>query len=123
MRSPGSLSLGKRGVAAIHARVALIKADHGDRGDADAIPAVGGAMDLAVGAKRTCVMMEHLTKAGDSKIVSSCSYPLTAIGCAGRIDTDLAVVDVTPEGLKVIEVFNGLAFEELQRLSGVPLIP
>ena len=91
-------------------------------GGADAIPAVGGAMDLAIGAKKTYVMMEHLTKAGDSKIVATCSYPLTGIGCVSRIYTDLAVIDVTPTGLKVIEIFNGLAFEELQSLSGVPLI-
>jgi 3-oxoadipate CoA-transferase, beta subunit len=91
-------------------------------GGADAIPAVGGAMDLAIGAKKTYVMMEHLTKAGQSKIVSVCTYPLTGIGCVSRIYTDLAVIDVTSAGLKVVEIFNGLAFEELQRLSGVPLI-
>ena len=87
-----------------------------------AIPAVGGAMDLAVGAKQTWVMMEHLTKTGESKLVHTCSYPLTAIGCVRRIYTDLAVIDVTPVGLKVVEIFNGLAFNKLQSLSGVPLI-
>ena len=92
-------------------------------GAPDAIPAVGGAMDLAIGAKKTCVMMEHLTKTGESKIVAACSYPLTGIACVSRIYTDLAVIDVTPAGLKVVETFNGLAFEELQRLSGVPLLP
>src|SRR5947208_10370154 len=91
-------------------------------GGADAIPAVGGAMDLAIGAKRTFVMMEHLTKGGESKLVERCSYPLTGIGCVSRIYTDLAVIDVTPQGLKVVEAFNGLGFDELQRLSGVPLI-
>ncbi|CAN5836564.1 CoA transferase subunit B [soil metagenome] len=91
-------------------------------GGADAIPAVGGAMDLAIGAKKTFVMMEHLTKKGESKIVAACSYPLTGIGCVSRIYTDLAVIDVTPQGLKVVETFNGLGFEELQKLSGVPLI-
>ena len=91
-------------------------------GGADAIPAVGGAMDLAIGAKKTYVMMEHLTKAGQSKIVAACTYPLTGIGCVSRIYTDLAVIDVTPAGLKVVEIFNGLALAELQRLSGVPLI-
>lgn len=91
-------------------------------GGADAIPAVGGAMDLAIGAKRTFVMMEHLTRSGASKIVERCSYPLTGIACVSRIYTDLAVIDVTPEGLKVVEAFNGLGFEELQRLSGVPLL-
>ena len=88
----------------------------------DAIPAVGGAMDLATGAKKTFVMMEHLTKTGQSKLVAACSYPLTGIACASRIYTDLAVIDVTPAGLKVVETFNGLAFDELQKLSGVPLI-
>ena len=91
-------------------------------GGADAIPAVGGAMDLAIGAKKTFVMMEHLTKSGESKIVARCSYPLTGIACVSRIYTDLAVLDVTPAGLKVVETFNGLGFEELQRLTGVPLV-
>ena len=88
----------------------------------DAIPAVGGAMDLAIGAKKTFVMMEHLTKAGQSKLVAACTYPLTGIACVSRIYTDLAVIDVTPAGLKVVETFNGLGFDELQELSGVPLI-
>jgi len=91
-------------------------------GEADAIPAVGGAMDLAIGAKKTFVMMEHLTKRGESKIVAQCSYPLTGIGCVSRIYTDLAILDVTPRGLKVVEIVDGLGFDELQRLSGVPLI-
>jgi 3-oxoadipate CoA-transferase beta subunit len=91
-------------------------------GGADAIPAVGGAMDLAIGAKKTFVMMEHLTKSGESKIVKQCSYPLTGIGCVSRIYTDLAVIDVTPEGLKAVEVIDGLDFNELQRLTGVPLL-
>ena len=91
-------------------------------GEKDAIPAVGGAMDLAIGAKRTFVMMEHLTKSGESKIVERCTYPLTGIACVSRIYTDLAVLDVTPEGLKVIETFNGLRFDELRALTGVPLI-
>jgi 3-oxoadipate CoA-transferase beta subunit len=91
-------------------------------GAADAIPAVGGAMDLAIGAKKTCVMMEHLTKSGESKIVQRCSYPLTGIGCVSRIYTDLAVIDVTPQGLKLVEYVDGLTFDELQRLTGVPLL-
>ena len=90
-------------------------------GAPDAIPAVGGAMDLAIGAKKTCVMMEHLTKSGESKIVAQCSYPLTAIGCVSRIYTDLAVIDVTPQGLKVLDIVDGLSLAELQRLTGVPL--
>ena len=87
----------------------------------DAIPAVGGAMDLAIGAKRTFVMMEHLTKSGASKIVERCTYPLTGIGCVSRIYTDLAVIDVAPDGLILVEAFNGLSHAELERLTGVPL--
>jgi 3-oxoadipate CoA-transferase beta subunit len=91
-------------------------------GGADAIPAVGGAMDLAIGAKKTFVMMEHLTKSGESKLVENCSYPLTGVACVSRLYTDLAVIDITPQGPKVVEIFNGLPFDELKRLSGVPLI-
>jgi len=91
-------------------------------GAPDAIPAVGGAMDLAIGAKKTFVMMEHVTKSGDSKIVPQCSYPLTGIGCVSRIYTDLAVIDVTPQGLKLIDKVEGLPLNELQALTGVPLI-
>jgi len=90
-------------------------------GAPDAIPAVGGAMDLAIGAKRVFVMMDHLTKSGHSKIVERCTYPLTGIGCVNRIYTDLAVIDVTPEGLRVIEIVDDLSFDELSKLTGVPL--
>ncbi|MGQ0544052.1 MAG: 3-oxoacid CoA-transferase subunit B [Betaproteobacteria bacterium] len=90
-------------------------------GAPDAIPAVGGAMDLAVGAKQVLVMMEHLTKSGESKIVERCTYPLTGARCVDRIYTDLAVIDVKPDGLHVVETVEGLSFEELQRLTGVPL--
>ena len=90
-------------------------------GAPDAIPAVGGAMDLAIGAKQVFVMMEHLTKAGQSKIVERCTYPLTGVACVSRIYTDLAVIDVTPEGLVVLETVEGLGFDELVRLTGVPL--
>jgi 3-oxoadipate CoA-transferase beta subunit len=90
-------------------------------GAPDAIPAVGGAMDLAIGAKRVFVMMEHQTRDGASKIVPECTYPLTGIGCVSRIYTDLAVLDVTPQGLVVREMVDGLPFEELQRITGVPL--
>ena len=92
-------------------------------GAPDAIPAVGGAMDLAIGAKNVYVMMEHLTKSGESKIVAECSYPVTGLRCVTRIYTDLAVIDVRPEGLQVIEIVDGLPFDELQRLTGVPLAP
>jgi len=91
-------------------------------GAPDSIPAVGGAMDLAIGAKRTFIMMEHLTKAGESKLVERCTYPITAARCVSRIYTDLAVLDVTPQGLKVLEIFGELAFDELRRLTGVPLV-
>ena len=90
-------------------------------GAPDAIPAVGGAMDLAVGAKRVFVMMDHVTKSGEAKIVPQCSYPLTAMACVDRIYTDLAVIDVTTHGLTVVEVVEGLSFEELQRMTAAPL--
>jgi len=92
-------------------------------GAKDAIPAVGGAMDLAIGAKHVYVMMEHLTRQGESKVVARCTYPLTGVRCVSRIFTDLAVLDVTPAGLAVVEMVEGLALDELQRLSGVPLHP
>nr|WP_316641321.1 3-oxoacid CoA-transferase subunit B [uncultured Roseateles sp.] len=92
-------------------------------GAADAIPAVGGAMDLALGAKRTFVMMELLSKKGESKIVAECSYPLTAPACVSRIYTDLAVFEVVPEGLRVLQRCPGLDAAELQRLVGQPLLP
>jgi 3-oxoadipate CoA-transferase, beta subunit len=90
-------------------------------GAADAIPAVGGAMDLAIGAKKTYVMMEHTTKSGELKIVERCSYPLTGIGCVARIYTDLAVIDVTPSGLLLVESVEGVTFAELQAKTGAPL--
>lgn len=90
-------------------------------GAKDAIPAVGGAMDLAIGARQVFVMMEHQTRQGDSKIVEQCSYPLTGVGCVSRIYTDLAVIDVTADGLVVREMVEGLTFGELQTITGVPL--
>ena len=90
-------------------------------GATGAIPAVGGAMDLAIGAKKTYVMMEHTTKTGELKIVERCSYPLTGIGCVARIYSDLAVIDITPAGLAVREMAAGLSLEELQTLTGAPL--
>ncbi|BEV17303.1 CoA transferase subunit B [Herbaspirillum sp. DW155] len=92
-------------------------------GAPDAIPAVGGAMDLAIGAKQVFVMMDHQTKTGESKLVQACSYPLTGIGCVNRIYTDLAVIDVTPQGLQVREIVEGLSFEQLQEMTGAPLRP
>jgi 3-oxoadipate CoA-transferase, beta subunit len=90
-------------------------------GAPDAIPAVGGAMDLAIGAKKVFVMMDHQTKSGESKIVGTCTYPLTSIACVNRIYTDLAVMDVTPHCLHVLEMVDGMTLAELARLTGVPL--
>ena len=90
-------------------------------GEPDAIPAVGGAMDLAIGAKKVFVMMEHQTRSGESKIVPRCTYPLTSIACVNRIFTDLAVIDVTPHGLRVVEMIDGMTLPELAGLTGVPL--
>jgi len=90
-------------------------------GEPGAIPAVGGAMDLAIGAKATFIMMEHVTKAGEPKIVERCTYPLTGVGCVKRIYTDLAVIDVTPSGLVATEWVDGLSFEALQALTAAPL--
>ncbi|WP_065309782.1 3-oxoacid CoA-transferase subunit B [Janthinobacterium psychrotolerans] len=90
-------------------------------GAPDAIPAVGGAMDLAIGAKKTWVMMELLTKTGDSKLVQHCTYPLTGVGCVSRIYSDLAVIDLGPQGAAVIELVDGLSFEQLQALTPVTL--
>ncbi len=86
-----------------------------------AIPAVGGAMDLAIGAKKTFVMMEHSTKAGQSKLVEACTYPLTGLACVSRVYTDLAVIDVGPRGATVVDVVPGLGFEQLQAVTAVRL--
>jgi len=91
-------------------------------GAPDAIPAVGGAMDLAIGAKKTYVMMDLLTKTGESKLVQECTYPITGVECVSRVYTDVAIFDLTPEGTKVIEIVPGLSFEELQKLTPVALI-
>ena len=91
-------------------------------GEPGAIPAVGGAMDLAVGAKQTWVMMDLLTKQGASKIVAQCTYPLTAIGCVKRIYTDLATFECTPQGLRLVDAVDGLALDELQALVGQPIL-
>ena len=90
-------------------------------GGKDDIPAVGGAMDLAIGAKRVVVMMDHLTKQGESKIVPACTYPVTGLACVNRIYTDLAVIDVAAEGLVVIDIAPGLTLDQLAKMTGVPL--
>jgi 3-oxoadipate CoA-transferase, beta subunit len=86
-----------------------------------AIPAVGGAMDLAIGAKRTFVMMEHLTKSGQSKLVERCTYPLTGLACVSRVYTDLAVIELGPRGASVLDMVGGLAFEQLQAVTAIAL--
>ena len=90
-------------------------------GEPGAIPAVGGAMDLAVGAKATWVMMDLLTKTGECKVVKECSYPLTGLACVKRIYTDLATFEGTPQGLRLIDRVDGLSVDELQRLVGQPI--
>jgi len=91
-------------------------------GEPDAIPAVGGAMDLAVGAQQTWVMMDLLTKDGKSKVVRECSYPLTGIACVKRIYSDLATLACTPQGLKLIDKVDGLSIIELETLIGLPVL-
>jgi len=90
-------------------------------GAPDAIPAVGGAMDLATGARATWILMEHTTKSGEPKIVERCSYPLTGVGCVSRIYTDLAVIDVTPQGLVLRECAPGIDLDTLRARTGAPL--
>ncbi len=90
-------------------------------GEKDAIPAVGGAMDLAVGAKQTWVMMDLLTKQGESKIVQACSYPLTGIACVKRVYTDVCTLDCTPSGLKLVDLVDGLTHAELEKMIGLPI--
>ncbi len=90
-------------------------------GEEGAIPAVGGAMDLAVGARQTWACMNLLTKSGESKIVERCTYPLTGLGCVKRVYTDHATFACTPEGLEVLELVEGLELRELERLVRLPL--
>ena len=90
-------------------------------GEKDAIPAVGGAMDLAIGAKQTWVMMDLLTKKGESKVVAQCSYPITGIACVKRIYSELATLECTPNGLKLIDMVDGLTHAELEKMLGLPI--
>jgi 3-oxoadipate CoA-transferase beta subunit len=90
-------------------------------GEKDAIPAVGGAMDLAIGAKQTWVMMDLLTKKGESKVVSQCAYPITGIGCVKRIYSELATLECTPKGLLLVDMVDGLAHAELEKMLGLPI--
>lgn len=90
-------------------------------GAADAIPAVGGAMDLAIGAKQVFVMMDLLTKQGQSKLVAECSYPLTGLRCVSRVYTDVAVFDLGKDGATVLEMVDGVTLAQLRELTGLPL--
>ena len=92
-------------------------------GAAGAIPAVGGAMDLAVGAKQTWVMMDLLSKQGVPKVVAACSYPLTGMACVKRVYTDLATLACTPQGLQLIDLVDGLDLATLRALLGLPVLP
>ena len=100
---------------------------HGDlanwhTGAADAIPAVGGAMDLALGAAQTWVVMEHLTKDGTSKIVPTCTYPLTAVGCVSRVYTEIAVIDISRDGLRLVDHVSSLTRQQVQDLTGIAFL-
>ncbi|MNK99751.1 3-oxoadipate CoA-transferase subunit B [compost metagenome] len=90
-------------------------------GDPSAIPSVGGAMDLAIGAKSAWVMMDLLNNNGVSKIVERCTYPLTGVACIKRIYTDLATLECSPQGLRLVDTVEGLSHKELERLIGLPI--
>ncbi|KLE39510.1 3-oxoadipate CoA-transferase [Serratia sp. TEL] len=91
-------------------------------GAEDAIPAVGGAMDLAIGARKVYVMMDYLTKTGECKLVEQCSYPLTGLACVSRIYSDMAIIDITSDGPQVLELCPGLTFDTLQALTPIRLL-
>ena len=88
----------------------------------DRTPAVGGAMDLAAGAKRLWVLMEHTTKEGKPRLVNKCTYPLTAKGSVNRVYTNLAVLDVMPQGFSVVQMVPGMTLAALQDLTEAPLL-
>ncbi|WP_370870375.1 3-oxoacid CoA-transferase subunit B [Hydrogenophaga sp.] len=92
-------------------------------GEPGAIPAVGGAMDLAIGAKQTWVMMDLLSKQGASKIVERCTYPLTGLACVKRVYTDLATFACTAHGLQLVDAVEGLSREALEGIVGLPIAP
>jgi 3-oxoadipate CoA-transferase beta subunit len=91
-------------------------------GEADAIPAVGGAMDLVAGVKLVYVITQHCTKEGEPKLVERCTYPLTGVGVVDRVYTELAVIDVTPRGFEVVELAPGVEFEYVRARTGAPLL-
>ncbi len=86
-----------------------------------AIPAVGGAMDLAIGARKTVIMMEYLTKQGEAKLVADCTYPLTGVACVARIYSDVAVIDLIDGQAHVVDMVDGVSLEDLQRVTAVTL--
>ncbi len=92
-------------------------------GAPDAIPAVGGAMDLVAGVKSVFVITQHCTKGGEPKLVESCTYPLTGRGVIDRIYTDLAVIDITADGFQLVELSPGVDFEYVQERTGADLLP
>jgi len=107
---------------------ALQVAQNGDlanwsTGEPDAIPAVGGAMDLVAGVETIYVVTQHTTRDGEPKLVESCTYPLTGLGVVDRIYTDLAVIDVTSDGFRVAELSPGVDFDYVQEQTGAPLLP
>lgn len=107
---------------------AMQVSQHGDlanwsTGAPDAIPAVGGAMDLCAGVKSVYVITQHTTKQGEPKLVERCTYPLTGVGVITRVYTDLAVIDVTPDGFRIAELSAGVDFDFVQQRTGAPLIP
>jgi 3-oxoadipate CoA-transferase beta subunit len=122
----GGFGMIRRGHGGVCVLGAFQMTAHGDlanehTGAPDAIPAVGGTMDLAVGARQTWVMMEHCTKTGEPRIVEHCTCPLTGLACVSRIYTDLAVIDVTPAGLRVVERCQGLSMQALQAVTAAGL--
>lgn len=92
-------------------------------GAPDAIPAVGGAMDLVAGVKSIYVLTQHCTKHGEPKLVETCTYPLTGLNVVNRIYTDLAVIDVTTDGFQLVELSPGIEFEYVQERTGAQLLP
>ncbi|MFG0241655.1 MAG: 3-oxoacid CoA-transferase subunit B [Phycisphaerales bacterium JB054] len=106
---------------------ALQVAQNGDlanwsTGEPDAIPAVGGAMDLVAGVKAIYVITQHCTRQGEPKLVESCTYPLTGAGVVNRVYTDLAVIDITPEGFRLVELSPGVDFDYVRARTGAPLL-
>ena len=92
-------------------------------GAPNAIPAVGGAMDLVAGVKSIYVLTQHCTKHGEPKLVETCTYPLTGLNVVNRIYTDLAVIDVTTDGFQLVELSPGIEFEYVQERTGAQLLP